>query len=123
MLAEYDPDAEVYNWVQVIHHVMVYLGRLEIGFVYTPDCSKMLTFYNLKYGSAHTYHYMAYLNVADGSIKSMIHTNLHPSLAHRDAVAFNYNGSRVWRIYMRPHGSNTLHSLHYDEASSTFLLD
>ena len=72
MLAEYDPDAEIYNWVQVIHHVIEYQGRFDIGFVYTPDCSKMLTFYTMLKPVALGYHYMAYLNVADGSIESMI---------------------------------------------------
>ena len=72
MLAEYDPDDEIYNWVQVIHHVIEYQGRFDIGFVYTPDCSKMLTFYTISEPVALRNHYMAYLNVADGSIESMI---------------------------------------------------
>ena len=56
----------------------MYLDRFEIGFVYTPDCSKMLTFYTLTLPNALRNHYIAYLNVADGLIESMININASP---------------------------------------------
>ena len=66
---------------------------------------------------------MAYLNVADGSIQSMIHVAPNVLLARRETVAFNSDGSRVWRIFMKPgQKMNTLFSLHYDLGSKQFLL-
>ena len=67
-LAEYDPEAEAYTWMQVIHHVFEYNSRKEVALVYTPDCSKMLTFYTMWNPVAHKGAYLAYLNVEDGSV-------------------------------------------------------